>query len=209
MKELDQKFDDGELTSAEYREQQRVLNAESEDLRWAARKVEIQNDMIHSQREQAWGASVMGFLGRADNANLFKQGSLPFQALDTAVIAIQNERRAAGQSDIDPSILEEARKRVLTEFGIASAAPTPQDDAAAAAAAAAAATGGKPQPQTRKPNAPMTLANVPAAAGTETSDQTWAALDRLRDNPDPEDPEAYERAVAALSPELRARYLAA
>lgn len=207
MKELDQKFDDGDLTSAEYREQQRVLNAESEDLRWSARKVEIQNDMIHTQRQQSWGASVMGFLERADNAQLFKQGSLPFQALDTAVIAIQGERLAAGLSDIDPSILEEARKRVLSEFGIA--APTPEADAAAAAAAAAAATGGKPQPQTRKPAAPMTLANVPAAAGTETSDQTWAALDRLRDNPSQEDPEAYERAVAALSPEARARYLAA
>lgn len=208
MKELDQKFDDGELTSAEYREQQRALNDESEALRWNARKVEIQNDMIHTQRQQSWGASVMGFLERADNAQLFKQGSLPFQALDTAVIAIQAERLAAGQSDIDPSILEEARKRVLSEFGIATSAPSPEADADAAAAAAAAATG-KPQPQTRKPAAPMTLANVPAAAGTETSDQTWAALDRLRDNPSQEDPEAYERAVAALSPEARARYLAA
>lgn len=199
---LDQQFDDGELTASEYRQQQKTLAGELDDLRWNERSQQLREDIKFEDRKNRWFSTVQTFLGKADMTAFYKPETpgLAFNALNAAVIQLQNEARAAGLDDTDPSIMERAHKQVQAEFGIGTAAPPP--------AATEQPAPGTPQPQTRKP-APLTLANVPASAGTETSDQRWAALDRLRDNPNPEDPEAYERAVGALSPEMRAAYLAA
>ena len=54
-----------------------------------------------------------------------------------------------------------------------------------------------------------TLANIPAAAASETDTSQWGWLDRLRDNPDPTDPEKFERELAKLPKDKREAYLAA
>lgn len=201
---LDARFDDGELTAAEYRAEQTKLNAEREELVWKERSAKLRDDIKFEERQNAWATSVQTWLAKPENAAAYPHGSLPFQALDRAVMTLQDQARQAGKSDIDPSLLDAAHKEVRRQFGMPDTPAAAADDAAAQAAAAAAAQQQKP----RKP-APLTLANVPASAGTETSDQRWAHLDRLMDNPNPEDPDAYERAVASLTPEARAEYLAA
>lgn len=199
---LDARFDDGELTAAEYRAEQSKLNAERDELVWKERSAKLRDDIKFEERQVAWATSVQGWLAKPENAAAYPHGSLPFQALDRAVMTLQDQARKEGKSDIDPALLDAAHKEVRRQFGMTDAPAAAADDAAAQAAAA------QQQNKPRKP-APLTLANVPASAGTETSDQRWAHLDRLMDNPNPEDPDAYERAVGALTPEARAEYLAA
>lgn len=200
---LDEQFDNGDLTAAEYRAKQKELGKELDDLRWQERSVELRAQIDHENKVKEWGASIRSFLAVEDHAAFYKPDpknpSLPYQALDAAVRQVQDQYRAAGKSDTDPAILNEAHALVLDQFGIKKAAPAAGGDGGSA---------GQQPSNERKPAVP-TLANIPAAAASETDTSQWGWLDRLRDNPDPTDPEKFERELAKLPKDKREAYLAA
>lgn len=200
---LDEQFDNGDLTAAEYRAKQKELGKELDDLRWSERSVQLREQIDHENKVKEWGASIRSFLAVEEHQAFYKPDpknpSLPYQALDAAVRQVQDQYRAAGKSDTDPSILPAAHALVLEQFGIQKAAPAAGGDGG---------SGGQQPAQQRKP-APPTLANIPAAAASETDTSQWGWLDRLRDNPDPTDPEKFERELAKLPKDKRESYLAA
>lgn len=203
LNSLDEQFDNGDLTAAEYRAKQKELGKELDDLRWSERSVQLREQIDHENKVKEWGASIRSFLAVDEHQAFYKPDpknpSLPYQALDAAVRHMQDQYRAAGKSDTDPSILHAAHALVLEQFGIQKAAP---------AAGGEGGSGGQQPAQQRKP-APPTLANIPAAAASETDTSQWGWLDRLRDNPDPTDPEKYERELAKLPKDKRDAYMAA
>lgn len=197
---LDGKFDDGDLTASEYRTQQKELAKELEDLRWNERSHDLRRQIETDQRVKQWGDDIRSFLAEDDHlkfyGNDYSNPSLPYRALDAAVQQVQDEHRAAGLSDTDPEILRKAHNMVLEQFGIQSAA-------------AGGGSGQQATPKVAHKPAVPTLAKVPAAAIADTDGTQWAWLDRIRDNPDPDDPERYEREVAALPKDKRDSYMAA
>jgi hypothetical protein len=185
--ELATKFDDGELTAAEYRAQLKEIDKQERDLYSQKIRAEVSHDMVVSQ----WRDSVSSFLGKHTQ---YEQGTPLYTALDAEV------RRLQGQSDnpFDPDILGQAHRTIDAQMRKAMGLPpeeTPRQESKTDPAAK--------KPAGRKPLAdiPPTLAQVPAADITDTDGGEFAHLDRL-------DGEKFEAALARLTDEQRDRYLA-
>ncbi len=201
MKKLRADYNSGELTFEEYEEARDRLASERDDLRWQDRSVQLRNDIKQQDAAERWYAQCSEFVAQH---SIYAGGmtSLPMQALNHAVIELQKEAREAGKPELDPELLRRAHERITKEFGVQAAAP--------------AADGGGKQPagtvppvKMDKPAIPPSLATVPAAQLSETDNSKWAWLDRLAANPNPDDPDKFEREMAKLSPSERAEYLAA
>lgn len=204
MSAIDDKFDGAELTAKERREQLKPLEAE----RFELQRKDIGDAAIAQfsaeQAQQNWAKTVGSFL---DDHPHYKRGSMLFQTLDLAVQREQDRAREAGKDPNSPDILVAADAAVRAEL----AALAPKSEPAAKpkpepAPAAAPAT----QPAARRPppEAPPTLARVPAVAVSEGPNSLFALLDRIAENPNPDDPNAFEREMAKLTPEQRDAYLA-
>lgn len=116
-------------------------------------------------------------------------------ALDDWVI------RLSSKGVPDSEVLQQAHKKVLAEFDIT---PT-KAGAAPAPTAAPAAAPAKPANKNRAPDLsgiPPSLGGLPAAAGADPKNEgEFAHIDGLEG-------EAYERALARMTPDQQARYLA-
>lgn len=183
LAELAAKFDDGELTAAEMHEQQRQLNQESVDLRVDIRMQERQQQDARRQEKllsEKWGEETApAWLGAHPE---YKAGTPMFHALNGMLRELQGEAMAAGRTQYDVALIDEAHRRIQEAMGRPAA----------------------PAAATRKParEIPPTLAHTPAAAATPTDDgNRFAHLDRLAG-------EAYEDALARLSDADREAYLA-
>ena len=112
-----------------------------------------------------------------------------YAELDKQVRAIQAE----SLNPFDPSILPRAHKLAIAEMRKAMGLPAEDTGKPA------------PKPTGNKRDLPPSLANVPAADITETTDNgEFAYLDRLAEKGDGL---AYETALGKLSDEARERYL--
>lgn len=182
--ELSEKFEDGELTTAEYRAELRKLTGERGEIEKAQLKHSLAEDFNQAQLEANWNRDCEQFLAKHPEV---KASQLRMDAFDTVVRKITAETMTTGKAP-GMADLQKAYAEWSEQLGIQSK-PAAKD-----------ARQGK---QSRE--LPPTLANVPAAEMQDTADGKWAQLDRLMDT----DPLAYEAALAKMSEADQDAYLAA
>lgn len=187
------KFKSGELDFDEYRAQAAELSKSEQSLVEARIKASISQEMTAQTAEQEWQFTVNRFMratAKAENIDYTKdaekQGDLD--------LFVKSLARDPKNSDKDPEwFLTEAHKRVKALHGIGQPAP------------AATPTPRAVDPKARKSPldaAPKTLAQVPGGDGPGDVDgNEFADVDRLKGD-------AYEAAIAKMSPSTRERYLA-
>lgn len=176
------KFDEGDLTAKEYREQDSKLEDEIAELRTtifsAKHSVVVNESNFYDVAIPAFFKSHPIYAGDAEN---------PLRdALDAQLKKLQEK----AANPFDPSLLTEAHKQVDARMRKAYGIPETPTPAAKKAAA--------------KRDVVPTLGGLPAADMTPTDgDGEFAGLDRLA----AKDPAAFERELAKLSDEQRDRYL--
>lgn len=188
--ELSEKFEDGELTTAEYRAELRKLTSERGELEKAQLKHSLAEDFNQAQLEANWNRDVAAFLKAHPEV---QTSELRMDSFDSVVRKVTAETMQAGKSP-GTADLEKAYKTWAEQLGIQQA-PAKGDKKAADPA-----PGAKPRREL-----PPSLANVPAAEMQDTQDGRWAQLDRLMEK----DPIAFESALGKLSEADQDAYLAA
>jgi hypothetical protein len=193
--EVETKFQAGEVTNAEYREQVRAIDKERRAIEGAKLKAEIAAET----KAAVWAQqTVSGFL---DAHPIYGQNETLFAALDIEVRKLQ----ASAADPFSPSILSKAHAKVQAAFSAlggpkeAPAAEKPKVEAKPAAKV--------PEKQIEvKPRDPVppSLAKVPAAEVESTDGGKFAYLDRLQAS----DYEAFEVALSKLPPADLNAYLA-
>lgn len=185
--ELDEKFDDGDLSTKEYRAEIAVLEKEQRDIEQALFKAQLSQEMTENQQRNAWKKTVDTFI---KSNSEYKTSKLRWQTLDIAVKSIAADEANARLSGEE--ILAKAHEQVQSEFGLKPVAAEP------------AAEPPKQTSKTGKGVIPPNLGRVPAAETTETGNSKFKALDRLMT----EDPERFEAEIGRLSEsEQEAYYL--
>ncbi|HNI62890.1 MAG TPA: hypothetical protein PLF28_05445 [Agitococcus sp.] len=195
LSDLQQKWDDGELTEAEYnietsaleRKMARLegkIEAAEEQAEEEAAKIERYNQQI----QLAWNQEEKSFFEQPENKK-FLESPRMMKALNEIVIELQQ------QPNLTPKdfnkLLKDARNSYVGEFGeFYHGAKQPESKPQPVA---------KPQP--RKVEPPKTLAHVPVAEPNNVLDGRFAVLDNIKD------PEQLEKAIARMSPSDRDAYL--
>lgn len=182
--ELAQKYEDGDISFAEYNKGMRKLNEEAMDLREIKMRAEIADQSGNNALQQSWDAAMSVFLETHPEAisTPVRQNAFD-QILREITAPVMQAGGMPGQKEI-----EKAYSRLAEEFGFSAKAP----DATTPAA------------KDKKPNkVPPTLGAVPAAAQTNVDDGKFAHLDKLAD----EDPEKFEAAMLKMSDAERDEYL--
>ena len=194
LSDLQQKWDDGELTEAEYNIETSVLErkmarlegkieAAEEQAEEEAAKVERYNQQVQA----AWNQEEKAFFEQPENKK-FLESPRMMKALNEIVVELQQ------QPNLTPKdfnkLLKDARNSYVSEFGeFYQGAKQPES---------------KPQPtkpQPRKVEPPKTLAHVPVAEPNNVLDGRFAVLDNIKD------PEQLEKAIARMSQSDRDAYL--
>lgn len=184
---LEAKFDEGDLTRAEYRKQMDALNKDERTIEQAQLKAQLAVEMNEQAMQTAWINTAQSFAkinGYSDNPRLFRMFDLEVQEVATS-------GKHANWADI----LQTAHDNMV-EAGLA-----PNKAAKSEAPPSAKVA----QPKVEHKPQPPNLASVPAAAMSDTSGSKYAALDRLRDSGDVE---GYEEALFKLPEAERERYRA-
>ena len=182
--ELSEKFEDGEITTAEYRAELRKLTWERSELEKSQLKHELAENFNQAQLEANWQRDVAQFLEKHPEV---QASQLRMDSFDSVVRKVTAETMNAGKA---PSMadLNKAFAEWSEQLGIQTKP---------------AAKGDKQAKLARE--IPPTLAKVPAAEMQDTADGKWAHLDRLMDS----DPLAYEAALAKMSEADQDAYLSA
>ena len=194
LSDLQQKWDDGELTEAEYnietsaleRKMARLegkIEAAEEQAEEEAAKIERYNQQI----QLAWNQEENAFFAQPEN-KAFLESPRKLEALNKIVRELQQ------QPNLTPKdfnkLLKDARNSYVQEFGeFYHGAKQPESKSQPT----------KPQP--RKVEPPKTLAHVPVAEPNNVLDGRFAVLDNIKD------PEQLEKAIARMSPSDRDAYL--
>ena len=194
LSDLQQKWDDGELTEAEYNIETSVLErkmarlegkieAAEEQAEEEAAKIERYNQQVQA----AWNQEEKAFFEQPENKK-FLESPRMMKALNEIVIELQQ------QPNLTPKdfnkLLKDARNSYVQEFGeFYQGAKQPEYKSQPT----------KPQP--RKVEPPKTLAHVPVAEPNNVLDGRFAVLDNIKD------PEQLEKAIARMSQSDRDAYL--
>jgi hypothetical protein len=203
------KFDDGEMTAQEYRQQQRQLQDKRDDLRSAVEQATFHETAAN----QTWTKACREFM--KDNPMYAKQGPLS-SMLDAEVRRIQNAYIDKGLNYFDPGILTRAETNVrksaaeLLGVQIDGKGEKPKQDAAADAGGKQPPAPTQPKPaaaQARKEQPVPTLSAVPVAGEEAIGNGEFAWLDRLADS-DPLKYEAEMKKLETKDPEKYQQYLA-
>lgn len=177
------KFDEGEITFAEYNKQVRTLNQERNTLDMAVLKSDLAREAQQSQIDNTWQSTASSFV---DAHPMISKNEALWSSFDVVLRRVTSEVMANGQQPGQRE-LDKAYKQWTEDLGISEA---PKADPA-------------PAPKAKKViDVPPTLGKVPAATATDTDDGKWASLDRLADS----DPIAYENAMMKLSDAERDEY---
>ena len=172
------KFDEGDITFAEYNKQIRELNKERSALDRAELKAELAAEAAQSQSEQSWQQTAQSFV--ADHP-LIAKNETTWTSFDAVLRRITAETMEKGGQP-GTRELEKAYKQWTADLGITETTEQKQDPA--------------PQQKQKKANVvPPTLGKVPAATANDTDDGKFAHLDRLADS----DPLAFEAALAKMT----------
>lgn len=179
---------EGTMTPKDYAAFEAKYMADRDDLRdRKAAEVEWFGGVVHTFQSEALKATGINYVTDAAMG----------EALDDWVKRLSAK---PGNEDKPPRwYLEEAHKKVMAEFDIAPRAAA-KPPAAAGKPAAEPAKPAKPARTPKLADIPPTLGKLPAAAGAEGHDGgEFGKLDSLTGM-------AYERALAALSPDQKLRY---
>ena len=194
LSDLQQKWDDGELTEAEYNIETSVLErkmarlegkieAAEEQAEEEAAKIERYNQQI----QLAWNQEEKAFFEQPEN-KAFLESPRKLEALNKIVTELQQNPNLTPK-DFN-KLLKDARNSYVQEFGeFYQGAKQPEY---------------KSQPtkqQPRKVEPPKTLAHVPVAEPNNVLDGRFAVLDNIKD------PEQLEKAIARMSQSDRDAYL--
>lgn len=186
-KDLRKQYDDGEITFEDYESKVEALDDERLELKLAINTAETAARIAEQQAINAREAEVNNFLSEVGIPRDPK--NLRFATLDVAVRIVANDE--ANYELSAREILEKAYGLCVEQGTLPARASEKQQDKAQA----------KPAPKPRQP-VPPTLAKVPAAAATDTSDGSrFAYIDRITD------PDKREAAFAKLSPADQEAYL--
>ena len=182
--DLVKKFDEGDITFAEYNKELRNLNRERADLDRAELKAELAQEAQQSQVEQTWQTTANTFV--AEHLLISKNETM-WSSFDAIVRRVTAETMQKGEQPSRRD-LEKAYKQWTEDLGIADAGIQ------------------KSQPKQKKQNiVPPNLGKVPAATANDTDDGKFAHLDRLAES----DPLAFEAALAKMSDAQRDEYMQA
>jgi len=168
---LDVDFDDGELTSIEYRQQLREIDAQDRELRDKVTKSELANDWNQKRDQQEWFNRCEAFL---DANPLYHASEALREGLNSAVKKIANSDEVVGMSGQD--ILEKAHESVTSSPEVAALfdgykAGQKQDPVKGEEAAVK---------QAARRDVPPTLNRVPASDLTDTNEGSrFGKLDKL------------------------------
>lgn len=199
---LDVDFDDGELTSLEYRQQLREIEAEERGLREQAFEAQLAHKMYLKQQEQAWHNTAQAWL---DRHNLYRQSDTLYDTLNRHVKAIANSEEVVGMTS--HQILEAAHKRVTSDPVLSRVFEEGKIDQETADADARQAKEGKEDKEGKRlerRKVPPTLANVPASDSTDAEEGSrFARLDKM----DGLELEAEIARLSATNPKLVEDYL--
>lgn len=186
-KDLATKFDDGELSTAEYTEKMEALNDQQRQIELAVHESNIAAKLNAQQARNTFLQEVRSF---TDNT-LYTESPTAWSALDAAVKKVGSDPENASLSG--RQILEKAHAEVLKDplIKLAFDARKPV---------------GANKPADKKPGGdlPPNLSRIPAAESEDTNGDRFSSLDRLFAR----DPIAYEEAVGKLSQADRDAYLA-
>jgi len=182
--DLVKKFDEGDITFAEYNKELRSLNRDRADLDRAELKAELAQEAQQSQVEQTWQTTANTFVAEHP---LISKNETTWSSFDAIVRRVTAETMQKGEQPSRRD-LEKAYKQWTEDLGISDAGTQ------------------KPQPKQKKQNiVPPNLGKVPAATANDTDDGKFAHLDRLAES----DPLAFEAALAKMSDAQRDEYMQA
>ena len=182
--DLVKKFDEGDITFAEYNKELRSLNRERADLDRAELKAELAQEAQQSQVEQTWQTTANTFVAEHP---LISKNETMWNSFDAIVRRVTAETMQKGEQPSRRD-LEKAYKQWTEDLGIADAGTQ------------------KSQQKQKKQNVvPPNLGKVPAATANDTDDGKFAHLDRLAES----DPLAFEAALAKMSDAQRDEYMQA
>ncbi|MDA4845942.1 hypothetical protein [Hoeflea poritis] len=184
LDDLAEKFDDGEITAKEKRDQEKELQKEQRSLERQIDQAAMSERFAEGQeatRAKEWTDACTTFMD--EHKDDYPQGSDAYLMLDSFVRAMNVDSGNAR----DPRFLEQAHQKVQKLLH-----PPKGDD-----------TTNKDDPDKNKQrdDPPPTLGNVPASQINDTEDGKFAHIDRLSG-------EEYEKAVAGLSDKEREEYAA-
>ncbi|AEY69597.1 hypothetical protein PEp14_0008 [Erwinia phage PEp14] len=185
--ELVTKFDEGDITFAEYNKGIRELNGERSKLDRLELKAELAAEANQSRSQEDWANLCEDFVQA--NPIIGKNETL-WNAFDVKLRQVTAATMDAGGT-IGQRDLEKAFKLMQEDLGIT--APPATDT---------------PNPKKGKKTpveVPPTLGRVPASQQTDTEDGKYAHLDRLAET----DPEKYEAALMKMSDAERDAYMQA
>lgn len=184
MDELAQKYEDGDISFAEYNKGMRKLNETAMDLRELKMRAEISDTSTSNALQEKWDAAMGSFLESHPEAISTPVRQKAFDHILRELTApVMAAGGMPGQAEID-----KAYKRLAEEFGFS---------------AKATETTTEPEKRGKKENkVPPTLGAVPAAAQNDVDDGKYAHLDRLAES----DPVAFEAAMLKMSDAEREEY---
>lgn len=182
--DLVKKFDEGDITFAEYNKELRSLNRERADLDRAELKAELAQEAQQSQVEQTWQTTANTFVAEHP---LISKNETMWSSFDAIVRRVTAETMQKGEQP-GRRDLEKAYKQWTEDLGITDAGMQ------------------KSQSKQKKQNiVPPNLGKAPAATANDTDDGKFAHLDRLAES----DPLAFEAALAKMSDAQRDEYMQA
>lgn len=186
--ELATKFDDGEVTTAEYQAELDKLNREERTIERQIDRAQLAAEMEEQRATNERETAINTFLAGVDIPRDPK--NLRFQVLDAAVRNVASDEANAELTA--PQIMQKAYDLCVEQGVLQAKASTKQIEA-------------KPQqaPAKKQIEAPPTLARMPAAEATDTGENRFAWLTAIRD------PDKHEAAFAKLSAADQEAYLAA
>lgn len=188
---LRQKYDDGEITFAEFQEQNEAFDEQRLEIRLAVETAQTAQKMELQRQQNQWTADCDAFMAQYKDIYAGEANTAVFADLDAAIKTIAVMPSSANLTG--PQLLDRAHRAVMAARGTPVVAETKAEPKPA------------PRKEIPKPTLPPDLGAMPAATGNDPGEGKWASLDRLQDS----NPEAYEAALAKLPEAERDAYLAA
>lgn len=192
LTDLQQRWEDGELTEAEYSTESNAMTrkmarlegkieAAEEQAEDEAAKIERYNEQI----KQAWDYEETKFFQQPENKK-FLESPRMMKALNEIVIELQQQPNLTAKEF--GKLLQDARNSYTQEFGeFYQGAKQPEPI--------------KQQAKPRKVEPPKTLAHIPVAEPNNVAEGRFAPLDNIKD------PEQLEKAIARMSESDKQAYL--
>lgn len=190
LTDLQQRWEDGELTEAEYTTESNAMTRKMARLEGKIEAAEEQAEdeaakveQYRQQVQKAWDYEEAKFFQRPENKK-FLESPRAMNALNEIVMELQQQPNLTAKEF--GKLLQDARNSYTQEYGeFYQGAKQPEPN--------------KPQP--RKVEPPKTLAHIPVAEPNNVAEGRFAPLDNIKD------PDMLEKAISRMSESDRQAYL--